>query len=155
MFQWIKQVFSPPKPAGPPKMIKQFNGSDSTISKDVVMTDNGAWQIGSVETKTFKFFEVEITDIENCMLTYRADLKSENIQGRCYLEMWCRIPDRGEFFSKGFQTALKGNNDWASYEIPFHLKSGQRPDLVKLNLTIEGSGKAWMRNVELLYIPFE
>jgi hypothetical protein len=69
--------------------------------------------------------------------------------------MWCRIPNRGEFFSKGFQTALQGNNDWASYEIPFYLKAGQRPDLVKLNLTIEGSGRVWMRNVELSYTPLE
>jgi hypothetical protein len=155
MFRWIKQLFSPPKPAGPPRIIKQFNGSESILSKDVVVTDQGNWLIDSDKTQTFRLFEVEITDLDNCMLKYRADLKSEDIQERCYLEMWCRIPNRGEFFSKGFQTALQGNNDWATYETPFYLKSGQKPDLVKLNIIIEGSGKVWIRNVELSFIPFE
>jgi hypothetical protein len=121
----------------------------------VFNTDEGNWQIDSVETQTFKLFEVEITEIDNCILTYCADLKSENIKGRCYLEMCCRIPGRGEFFSKGLQAALKGTNDWASYEVPFYLKSGQLPDLLKLNLTIEGSGKVWIKNIALSYQPFE
>ncbi|MGH8582566.1 MAG: hypothetical protein ACREWG_07195 [Gammaproteobacteria bacterium] len=88
------------------------------------------------------------------MLTYRADLKSDAVQGRSYLEMWCRIPGRGEFFSKGFHNALKGTNDWASYEIPFYLKPGQRPDLIKLGLTLEGRGKVWIKNVDLSCVPF-
>jgi hypothetical protein len=40
-----------------------------------------------------------------------------------------------------------------SCEIPFYLKKGQRPDLIKLNLAIEGSGKVWIRDVELLKTP--
>ncbi|WPL12253.1 hypothetical protein Thiosp_02015 [Thiorhodovibrio litoralis] len=50
---------------------------------------------------------------------------------------------------------MKGTNDWASYEVPFYLKSGQTPDLVKLNLTVEGSGKIWLKNVELSYTPIK
>ena len=98
---------------------------------------------------TVRLFEVELTDIDNCMLTYRARLKSEDVLGRAFLEMWCRIPGRGEFFSKGFHNALKGTNDWASYEVPFYLKRGQQPDLVKLNLTVEGRAKVWLKDIEL------
>ncbi|MEW8486297.1 MAG: hypothetical protein AB2705_14050 [Candidatus Thiodiazotropha sp.] len=155
MLQWIKNLLSPPKPAGPPEVIKRFDGSEPTISRDAIASDEGGWQITAGESVTVRLFEVETADIDNCMLTYRADLKSDNIAGRCFLEMWCRIPGWGEFFSKGVQNALKGTNDWASYEVPFFLKSGQTPDLIKLNLTVEGSGMVWIRDLELSKTPFE
>ena len=67
--------------------------------------------------------------------------------------MWCRLPGRSEFFSKGYQQAVSGTVDWARYEIPFHLKRGQKPDLIKLNVVVEGPGTVWLRNVELLKTP--
>jgi len=93
--------------------------------------------------------------VEECMLTYRAQLKTKDVQGKAYLEMWCRLPGQGEFFSKGLHNAVKGTNDWASYEIPFYLKRGQKPDLVKLNLVIEGSGTIWIKDVQLLQTPLK
>ena len=40
-------------------------------------------------------------------------------------------------------------NGWAEYEIPFLLEKGQEPDLVKLNLTVEGTGTVWIKDIEL------
>lgn len=155
MLQWIKNLFKPPKPVGPPKVIKTFDGSENTIAQEAVASSEGGWLIDVAENQTIRLFEIQIKDIDKCILKYRASLKSENVQGRSFLEMWCRIPGRGEFFSKGFQNALKGTKDWASYEVPFYLKSGQTPDLVKLNLTVEGSGKVWIKHVELSCTPVE
>jgi hypothetical protein len=87
------------------------------------------------------------------MLTYRAEMKTEDLKGRAFLEMWCGLPGRGEFFSKGFQQAVSGTIGWSRYETPFYLKKGQKPDLIKLNLVIEGTGKVWLRHVELLQTP--
>jgi hypothetical protein len=98
-------------------------------------------------------FEFTSLELEQCILTYRAKLKAEGLSGRAYLEMWCRVPGRGEFFSKGFRQAITGTIDWASYDIPFFLKKGQRADLVKLNLVIEGKGKVWIKDIELLRTP--
>lgn len=155
MFKWIKSLFSSPQPAGPPVLIKRFDRSESTISKDEIIPSEEGWLVDVGESRVIRLFEIEITKIENCILTYRASLKSEDVQNRSYLEMWCRIPARGEFFSKGFHNALKGTNDWASYEVPFYLKRGQQPDLIKLNLTVEGRGKVWIRNIELSYTTLE
>jgi hypothetical protein len=69
--------------------------------------------------------------------------------------MWCRLPGRGEFFSKGLQQGVKGTTDWSSYETPFILKAGQRPDLIKLNLVGEGAGTVWIKEVELLRTPLK
>lgn len=87
------------------------------------------------------------------MVTYRAEMKGEKVEGRAYLEMWCSLPGRGEFFSKGLRQPLSGTSDWARFEIPFYLKRGQRPDLIKLNLVVEGRGVVWLRKIELLRTP--
>ncbi len=155
MLQWITNLFRSPKPAGPPKLIKRFDGSERTIAREAVASSEGGWFVDVGESQTISLFEIEVADIDNCMLTYRANLKSEDVQGRSFLEMWCRLPGQGEFFSKGFHNALKGTNDWASCEVPFYLKRGQRPDLIKLNLAVEGRGKVWIKNMELSYTPFE
>ena len=86
-------------------------------------------------------------------MTYRAELKTEGLQGRACLEMWCRLPDRGEFFSKGYQQAVSGTVNWARYEIPFYLRRSQKSDLIKLNVVVEGQGTVWVRDVELLKTP--
>jgi hypothetical protein len=89
------------------------------------------------------------------MLTYRAKMRTANVQTGVYLEMCCRLPGRGEFFSKGLQQKAKGTVEWASYEVPFYLKKGQSPDLIKLNLVFEGAGTVWIKEVELLRIPLK
>jgi hypothetical protein len=82
-------------------------------------------------------------------------MKTEGLSGRTYLEMWCKFEGKGEYFSKGFNQALTGTNDWAKREIPFLLKKGQKPDAVKLNVVVEGNGKVWIKDIELLKTPIE
>ena len=82
-------------------------------------------------------------------------MKSDNLAGRAYLEMWCRLPGGGEFFSKGLDRVVKGSTDWASHEVPFYLKRGQKPDLIKLNLVVEGKGRIWLKDIEVLKTPLD
>src|SRR5207244_1575803 len=90
---------------------------------------------------------------EDCMVMYRARIKSNLTEGQAYLEMWCHLPGVGEFFSKGLQNPVQGTTDWASYEIPFFLKKGQRADLVRLNIVIEGKGTIWLKDIEVTKVP--
>jgi hypothetical protein len=155
MFNRLKSLFKQPEPAGPPQRIRGFSSADKPISQDDVMVEQDGWRIEFHEKQTLRFFEVPNPGVEQCMLTYRAQMKTANVQGRVYLEMWCRLPGRGEFFSKGFHQAIKGTTDWASYEIPFYLKKGQHPDLIKLNVAAEGEGTFWVKNIELLQTPLK
>lgn len=152
MIQWLKSLFRVPRPSGPAELIKSFSSDDPIISKDVVV-DKGALRIDSSSTQSVRLYEIPNLGIEMCMITYRAELKSEGIKGKAYLEMWCRLPGKGEFFSKGFHNSLSGTNDWASYEIPFYLKRGQCPELIKLNVAVPGTGVLWIRDIKLLRTP--
>jgi hypothetical protein len=155
MLSWLKNLFSPTEPAGPPRLIQRFDGSQATISSSSIIADAEGWHINTDESVTVHLFELDPGDIENGMLTYRASIKSEAVKDQGYLEMWCRLPGKGEFFSKGLDNTVKGSNDWAGYEIPFYLKKNQNPDLLKLNFTLEGGGKVWLKDIEVSFTPFE
>ena len=154
MLKWFRSLFKGPEPAGPPQTVRAFRTSDPPITKEGVLIDQDGWLIDSREDHTVSLFEVP-TGAEQCMLTFKAKLKSDNLQGRAFLELWCRVPGLGEFFSKGLNKAVRATTDWASYEIPFFLKKGQKADLVKLNLVVEGIGKTWIKDVELLKTPLK
>ena len=141
--------------------LRTFTTANPTISKDVVVTGD-AWTANCTQAQTFRLFEVPDPGVEDCTVLYRAKLKTEGLTGRAYLEMWCRFPGRGEFFSKGLNQVVTGSNDWASFEIPFFLKKGQKPDLIRLNLVVTStgwlwkkavSGKVWIKGVELVKAP--
>ena len=150
MSDWLRNIFLRPESATPPTVIRRFHTTDPTLSTDSVVVEGDSWLIDAKESQVVLLFEVADPDAEKCMLTYRATMKSDGLEGKAYLEMWCRFPGRGEFFSKGLNQALKGSTRWSSYEIPFRLRKGERPDLIKLNLVVEGRGKIWIRDVELL-----
>ena len=105
------------------------------------------------QTQTFRLFEVPDPGVQNCTLIYRAKMKTEGLAGRAYLEMRCRFPSKGEFFSLGLDNVVSGSNDWATYETPFFLKTEEQPDLVRLNLVVEGAGKVFIKDIELLTRP--
>jgi uncharacterized protein (TIGR03067 family) len=128
------RAFAPPQP---------------TITRDGVSADQGGWRIDAQGARTVRLFEVPDPGIENGVLTYRARMKSDKLQGKAYLEMWCRLPGKGEFFSKGLLSPVTGTTDWASYETPFFLKRGERPDLLKLNVVLEGKGTLWIKDVQV------
>jgi hypothetical protein len=89
------------------------------------------------------------------MLTYRLQLKSQDVVKGAYLEMWCRVAGFGEFFSKGLAQKVRGTTAWSEYEVPFLLKKGQQADLAKLGITFEGPGTVWIKEVQVLQTPFE
>jgi hypothetical protein len=122
---------------------------DSEISSD----GNGSLRITSTKPTVIRLFETGDIDIENARLIYQARLRTENVEGQVYLEMWCHFPGKGEFFSRGLQTPLTGTMEWTTKETPFFLKKGENPDNVKLNLVINGRGTTWIDDIRLLKAP--
>jgi hypothetical protein len=122
---------------------------DPAVSSD----GNGALRIVAAEPSTIRLFELGDIDIENAKLFYRARLKTENVEGTAYLEMWCDFIGKGEFFSRDLQSPLTGTNDWSTEETFFFLQKGENPDNIKLNLVIDGKGIVWIDDIHLLKGP--
>jgi hypothetical protein len=153
MLAWLKSKLQMPVPAGPAVVFQRIEPQSVPVTRDVVTLDGNAWRVQCNEPRSVRLFEVQVADLENCMLTYRASLKTENAAG-VYLEMWCRFSGRGEYFSKGFHDTVRGTTDWSTHEIPFLLRRGQSPDLLKLDLAFKGPGTCWISDIELLRTPF-
>lgn len=124
--------------------------SDVVIDKETSSDGNGALLIETDSSRTIKLFTLENPDVENVRLSYQAKIKTEDVEGKVYLEMWCGFKGDGEYFSRGFQNTLSGTVDWTIVETSFFLKKAQNPDLIKLNLVIEGKGKVWIDDIHLL-----
>ena len=129
-------------------MLKKFGPDDKTISQDL-KADEGSWRIEAKEKMTVRLFEIAHPGVEDCTISYRARLKTDKVVGKAYLEMWCRLKGQ-EYFSRGLHNPATGTTDWSSYETPFFLKKGERPDLIRINLVIEGKGTVWLKDLEVL-----
>lgn len=133
-----------------------INNMDGVIEHDGVAIDlntssngNGALLLKSKTSKTFKLYETGDIDIENSAVTYEASVKTKDVKGKVYIEMWCHFKDKGEFFSRSLQNTLSGTQEWTSLKTPFFLKENENPDNIKLNIVIEGSGQIWVDNIRL------
>lgn len=124
---------------------------DTTITSD----GKGSFRVSAQQPEQVPLFETGDIDVENARLIYQARLRTEGVEGKVYLEMWCHFPGKGEFFSRGLQSALTGTTEWTTQETPFFLKKGENPDNVKLNLVVDGTGTAWIDDVRLVRGPLK
>src|SRR5216683_3897772 len=122
---------------------------DPQISTD----GKGSLRIDTSQPLTLPLFEVNDLSIENAALIYQARLQSQNLDGKAYLEMWLRFPGKGEFFSRGLDRPITGTMSWMTVATPFFLEAGQKPDLIRLNLVIQGKGRVWIDDVHLMRAP--
>ena len=113
----------------------------------------GSIRIEAQQSMTVPLFEVTDVNIDNATLIYQASLQSEKLDGRAFLEMWVRIPGKGEFFSRGLDRSVTGTMSWMTVATPFFLQDGQKPDLIRLNLVVEGKGRVWVDDIHLLRAP--
>jgi len=141
--------------SAPPQTLHAFSANERPITTSGVAPAEGGWRIERDAAGSVPLFEVPTAGLEQTTLTYRARLKAQDVRGKAYLEMWVRVPGRGEFFSRGLAQPITGSSAWASYEIPFFLNEpGVRGDLVKLNVAFDGGGgSVWIKDVELLHAP--
>ena len=126
-----------------PQPIVQF---DKSVSSD----GNGSIRIDVSEPTTIFLYTIDDIHIDSAQIVYVAKVKSENLNGQAYLEMWCVFNDKGEFFSRGLDTAVSGTTDWKTIAVPFLLKKNEMPDQFRLNFVVNGSGTIWIDDIKLI-----
>lgn len=125
------------------------------LDKQISSDGKGSLKIVASQPATIRLFEVSGIEVDDARLIYRARVRTEGVDGKVFLEMWCHFPGKGEFFSRGLQTPLTGTTQWTTEETPFFLKKGEKPDYIKLNLVIQGKGTAWIDDIHLLKGPLQ
>jgi hypothetical protein len=120
------------------------------LDRQITSDGNGSIKISAADRTTVRLYEVEDINVEDTRLLYRARVRTDGVKGQVYLEMWCRFPGRGEFFSRALHAPVTGTTEWTSQETGFSLEKNQKPDLVKLNIVLDGSGTVWVDDLALV-----
>jgi len=121
------------------------------IDKRISSDGHGSLRITATEPKTVHLFDIRDVDVENARLIYRAQVRTENLNGQIYLEIRCHFPDKKEeLFSRKRLTQTVGTRDWTKQEAVFFLGKESKPDNIKLNLVINGTGTVWIDDIRLL-----
>jgi hypothetical protein len=148
--------------ASPPVELKHFplNSLDgvraatgASFDPDVSSDGKGSLRVDSSGQLLVPLFEITDVNVDNAALIYQASLRSEQLEGQAYLEMWVRLPGKGEFFSRGLDRPVTGTMTWVQTVTPFFLQTGQKPDLIRLNLVVNGKGRVWIDDIRLLRRP--
>ncbi len=124
--------------------------SGIVLDKNISFDGNGAIRIDADQATTIRLFELNDIDIDNSRLIYRARMRSQDLEGQAYLEMYCCFDELGEYFSRDLGTPIMGTCNWVTEETLFNLKKGENPDRVKLNLVIDGRGTVWIDDIRLV-----
>lgn len=154
MLEFLKTWLRGSTPSGPTETLAEFRPGTAQPIDGSIELEDGSWKLALPIDGSVPFFQMQLPEgTDSCRLTYRMHLKTEIESGDCYLEMWCRLPEAGRFFSKGLHDKLSGKTNWSEHEIPFLLKKGQFPDLLELNLYGNGEGTVWVDKIEVLKTP--
>ncbi len=149
-----------PSPDERPEMALYADGLDSLrsvltqsgveIDPAVSVDGRGSLRIDATGERTVvRIAEVPIDAPGLQRLAYRARLRSENVTGRAYLEMWVIVAGKGEFFSRALHSVVAGTSEWSTHEASFFLEDDQEAKLAKLNVVIEGPGTVWVDGATL------
>jgi hypothetical protein len=127
--------------------VKAFSTSDKPIDENVVVDGEG-WSVDCHQPQTYRLFEVPNPGVGTGMVSFSASMISQNLKGRVYVEMIYRMPDGTEHSVKDVQDAMSVTNKLSGSKARHVFKEGEKPDLFKLNLVVEGRGKISFKYVE-------
>lgn len=133
--------------------IDDLNGvvAQSGIQLDKVVSSdgNGSIRIEASGPIVIPLYNIEDVRIDDTQLIYEAKIKSEGLSGQAYLELWCVFKDKGEYYSRGFDSAIAGTTEWQTIKTVFLLRKNEMPDQIKLNIAVNGVGTVWIDDIHL------
>ena len=129
-------------------------GTTVSVDPKVKFEGNGSIRVSTKWPTTICLGQISELNIENTRLIYQARVKSENLDGAAFLEMWCKVGS-GQYFSRGLNSTVSGTKDWQTISTAFILNKGQKAQMVTLNLVINGLGTVWIDDTRLVDHPLQ
>jgi hypothetical protein len=140
---------------------------DVPLTQDGVTATTDGWKIENTDfpKRTVRLFEVRDLDIKDCRLVFRVQMKTETKEKLENRRIFTRLETAfrpkvtikkaptGDTVTEKSWSALarSGNTGWAQEEAATNCRS--QPDVIALNLLVEGIGVMWIKDVELVATP--
>lgn len=96
--------------------------------------------------RTIPVFEIEEPGITASSYAIVGRLRTQDLAGKGYLEMWSHFPGGERYFSRTLEETgpmghLSGSQDWREFVLPFHIGDvPMRPDKLAVNVFFAGRG---------------
>lgn len=146
---------APPEPCGPAVLLKEPKPEELGPISSSASWEKDELRVQADAKETIRVWEFPIKTQDACQFECRFDLRSADLAGDVYPEMWCRVSGMGEAFSKGLHYRLSGDNDWVSCSLPFYLKPNEFIENVRFQLVFSAAGEAAVRHVEFYQTPLQ
>ncbi len=135
------------QPDGPP-IFEYKRGS--TVAGSLITEDGGGnLRIDAREPVTVQLAEVNVAayKLQNTVLLYAADVKASALNGSAHLQVLVHFPGNkaGQIYASDMAAG-----EWKPLTGEFALPPGNMPDVIKVNLVIDGTGSVLLRNLRLM-----
>lgn len=129
-------------------------GADAVFDPGVSRDGGGSLRVDTQQGGRLRLYALDGLGEVPGRLVYTGFLKSRDLRGAAFFEMWCRPAAGDPAFVRGVNRRVEGTSDWKPTEIGF-----SRPDLcsnpvsVELNVVVDGSGTVWIDDLRLWSVP--
>lgn len=154
-----------PAPARSPVLIAHYplsaeavpGGTDAAFDPEISQDGGGSLRAQTGEEGgRLRLYRLEnLAPVEGSLL-YTGFLKSQDLAGAAYFELWCHPQEGNPAFVRGVAGRVEGTSDWKPQEVSFSRPETCRDALsVELNVVIHGAGTVWIDNIRLWDVPVE
>lgn len=132
-------------------------GADAVFDPDVSQDGGGSLMVVTGERGgRLRLYRLdEVGPVEGSLL-YTGFLKSEDLRGSAFFELWCHPAGGNPAFVRSVPRRVAGTSDWKPQELAFSQpETCHDPASVELNVVIDGAGTVWIDNLRLWDVPVE
>jgi hypothetical protein len=133
------------------------SGADAVFDRDVSQDGGGSLRVVTGEDGgRLRLYRIDDVGPVDGALLYTGFLKSQDLQGMAYFELWCHPADGNPAFVRGVARRVEKSSDWKPQELSFSQpETCTDPVSVELNVVIQGAGTVWIDNLRLWDVPVE
>lgn len=132
-------------------------GADAVFDPDVSQDGGGSLKVVTGEQGgRLRLYRLDDVGPVEGTLLYTGFLKSQDLDGSAFFELWCHPAEGNPAFVRGVPRRVAGTSDWKPQELAFSRpETCHDPASVELNVVIQGSGTVWIDNLRLWDVPVE
>ncbi|MEZ5064913.1 MAG: hypothetical protein R3B81_09260 [bacterium] len=126
-----------------------------SFDRDTSSDGGGSARIVAAGPGSFPVCEVQNpvpTVARGGFLAFRANLRSEGLDGRARLVAHYPGRDGLTTESRFSRTEIRGDSAWTSHEAPMFTLIGAAPDRITLGVEIEGQGTVWIDEIQIVRV---
>jgi hypothetical protein len=144
--------------AQPPAVLRTYSAETAdgllatmgvTIDDAMAAEGKASLRVTASRAAVFPLYRFDLRDAGPGLLVCDAEVRLSRLEGAAYLEIMCTVEGKGTFFSRGLDTAVGTPAEWVRTRARIHLREGEIPRELQVNLVLTGPGTAWVDNVRI------